>query len=216
MQHDWSVKHLVRTIVTSRTYLQTSAVRHDAASVDPENELLWRANRKRLSIEEIRDSLLDITGKLDHRLGGRSEPLWGEDATRRRAIYGFVNRFNLDPTLRAFDFPARVQTPPARGESIVATQALFLLNSPLVIEQASTLVKLGEFAAARTRRDRVQFLFNRILQRSASASEIERASVFLDEHVEKKEQVENDSSLGHGWQLLAQSLLASNEFQYID
>ncbi len=119
------MKHLVRRIVSSQTYQQSSRSRAAAVELDPENQWLWRANRKHLSIEAIRDSILLVSGQLDRRVGGHAEQLWGEDYTRRRAIYGFINRFNLDPTLRAFDFPAPVQTQPARGESIVAPQALF-------------------------------------------------------------------------------------------
>ncbi len=104
--HDWSVKHLVRRIVKTQTYQQRGRHRAPASEIDPQNKLLWRANRKRLSIEAIRDSMLAVSGGLDRRVGGRAEMLWGDDYTSRRALYGFINRFNLDPTLRAFDFPA--------------------------------------------------------------------------------------------------------------
>ena len=124
----------MRTIVSSRTYQQQSALRDAMASVDPQNQLLWRANRKHLSIEAIRDSLLAVSGQLDRTPRGRAGRLWGNEYTRRRSIYGYINRFNLDPTLRAFDFPTPMQSQPARGESIVAQQALFTLNAPFVVD----------------------------------------------------------------------------------
>jgi hypothetical protein len=110
----WSTKNLVRHIVMSRVYQQESRQRKNMAAVDTENRLLWRANRKRLSIEATRDSLLAISGQLDRTRGGRSGLLWEKDYSKRRAVYGFVNRFNLDPTLRTFDFPSRMQTQPGR------------------------------------------------------------------------------------------------------
>ena len=81
--------------------------------------------------------MLSVSGQLDHSVGGRPGLLWEEDYTRRRAIYGFINRFNLDPTIRAYDFPSRMQTQAERASSVVAPQALFTMNSPFVIDQSS-------------------------------------------------------------------------------
>lgn len=217
VDNGWSIKHLVRTIVTSRTYQQSSAHRPQMAARDPQNAMLWRANRKHLSIESLRDSLLEVTGQLDHRCLGRPEPLWGEEATRRRATYGFINRFNLDPTLRAFDFPTPMQTQPARGESIVAPQALFLMNSPIVIEQAATATRLPRFGECDSDALRVDALFQIILQRTATKHEVMRAMKFLDVQRSMERRVKPAKrSLGNAWELVAHSLLMSNEFQYVD
>lgn len=219
VEHNWSIKHLVRTIVSSQTYQQTSLSNAVGSGLDPDNIFLWKANRKHLTIEELRDSLLEITGDLDHRLRGRPEPFWGPQATRRRAVYGFVNRFNLDPTLRAFDFPAPMQTQPARGESIVAPQALFLLNSPLVIRQAKSAASCGSVQDEARTTERVQALFQLIFQRDAHANEVRRAEEFLAEHqsqVKRGQANAKSEDFGNAWELLAQSLLMSNEFQYVD
>ena len=224
VDHEWSIKHLVRTIVRSKTYQQASRSRNDALSIDPENRLLWRSNRSRLSIEQIRDSLLEVTGQLDKRLNGRPEHLWGPEATYRRALYGFINRFNLDPTLRAFDFPARLQSQPARIESIVAPQALFALNSPIVIRAAKATVQREDFTQCSSDEERAQFLFQSLYQRNATREELQGVSEFLiqqkgdirsypDSLGELTTQVEDDREL---WELIAQSMLMSNEFQYID
>ncbi len=205
VEHGWSAKHLVRQIVLSQTYQQASSHRQAAAEADPENRLLWRANRKRLSIEALRDGMLALSGNLDRAMGGRPGPLWGPDYTRRRAIYGFINRFNLDPTLRAFDFPTPMQSQPARGESIVPPQALFSLNSPFAIDRAAAVVAAPEFQACSNDEARVRQLFRAILQREPDDVELPRVLRFAQRE---------DRPLS--WPLIAQSLLMSNEFHYLD
>ncbi len=206
MEHGWSTKHLVRTIVTSRAYQQRSRSRGELAEIDPSNRFFARANAKRLSIEELRDSLLAVSGQLDTRMRGRSGELWGDNYTRRRSIYGYINRFNLDPTLRAFDFPSPVQTQEKRPESIVPPQALFTMNSPFVIEQAQALVKRVAFHEA-SRRQRIDAVFQAILQRPADDVEHERIGRFVDQQKEASQ---------NAWPLAAQSLFMSNEFLYVD
>jgi hypothetical protein len=217
VRHNWSIKHLVRRIVNSHTYQQSSCFRKIANEADPTNKWLWRANRKHLSIEAIRDRILFASRQLDTRIAGHPEPLWGEDYTRRRAIYGFVNRFNLDPTLRAFDFPAPVQTQPARGESIVPFQALFTMNSPFVIDQADEIVSNPSFVCIDSDEERVEYLFRSILGRDPSAAEVARASKLI-EFQERFHEPEPRKTrfITSPWPLMAQALLMSNEFQYVD
>jgi len=203
----WSTKKLVRLIVTSRTFQQSSKGREEAEAIDPENTLFWRSNRNRLRIEELRDSLLAVSGQLDLTMRGRPGELWGDDYTKRRALYGYVNRFNIDPTLRNFDFPSPVQTQESRTENIVSPQALFLMNSPFMIEQAAALIEdlaLGESAS---REERIAAIFKRVLQREPTAAEKIRVTRFLN--VEESRDVDP-------WPLLAQSLCMLNAFLYVD
>lgn len=217
VRHGWSVKRLVRTIVATQTYQQASEHREDAAGVDQENKLLWRANRKHLTIEAIRDAMLAVAGRLDRRYHGRAEPLWGDDYTRRRAIYGYINRFNLDPTLRAFDFPAPLQTQPARGESIVAPQALFTLNSPFVTDQAKALTESQPFANCESDQQRVEHLFRSILGREPNVAEANRAEKFIEfQHRFTQKVGHSERFIESPWPLMAQALMMSNEFQYVD
>ncbi|MCA9144634.1 MAG: PSD1 domain-containing protein [Planctomycetaceae bacterium] len=217
VSHGWSVKRLVTQIVTSRTYQQSSSHREDMAAVDPQNLLLWRANRKHLAIEAIRDSMLAVAGQLDRTPRGRPAELWGDNYTRRRAIYGFVNRFNLDPTLRAFDFPTPMQTQPRRDESIVAPQALFTMNSPFVIDQAVAITDSVEFQKHVSDEARVRHLFTRVLQRQPDALEIMRVSRFVESQTRfYTEPPKRASRVTSPWPLAAQALLMSNEFLYID
>jgi len=212
MEHEWSLKHLVRQIVLSKTYQQTSRGGEDSLKTDPENEFLGRANRKHLSIEALRDSMLAVSGELDRTSRGRASKLWGDDYSKRRTIYGYINRFNLDPTLRAFDFPSPMQTHPTRGESVVAPQALFTMNSPFVFDQATAVTESDSFQKAATDEERIQLLFAAIYQRPAAKPEVSRLQAFLV-HQEKFKAAKR---VGSSWALAAQAMLMSNEFQYVD
>jgi hypothetical protein len=204
----WSLKHLVRTIVSSRAYQQRSAVVKEFQDADPDNRFYHRGKMKRLEIEEIRDSILALSGQLDTRMRGRAGKLWNEeDYTKRRSIYGYINRFNLDPTLRAFDFPSPESSQEMRSESIVAPQSLFVMNSPFVIDQSKALIERLDFQAGTTREQRINAIFEAILHRSADEVEHERINRFAD--VEKGRKVTP-------WPLVAQSLFMSNEFLYVD
>jgi hypothetical protein len=212
----WSTKHLVKTIVMTQTYQQRSKHSPDAAAVDSQNVFLWRANRKHLSIEAIRDTILAAAAQLDQTVGGKAAPLWDDNYSKRRAIYGYVNRFNLDPTLRAFDFPSRMQTSSDRGESIVAPQALFTLNSPFVVDQAVAITELSEFKAASTNEDRVAAIFAAILQRAPAEQETERIIRFVEPQEKLFKTPKKNSKVTTPWPLVAQAILRSNELQYVD
>jgi hypothetical protein len=217
VDHDWSVKHLVRRIVLSETFRQRSGHRDQMAAIDQENIFLWRANRRHLSIEMIRDSLLAVSGQLDRTPRGRPGQLWGDDYTRRRAIYGYINRFNLDPTLRAFDFPAPMQTHPRRGESIVASQSLFTMNSPLVIDQAAAVVARDGFRACASDQERIENLFRTILQRAPADNEVKQVERFVAFQSRFSSPAGRRSRfIDSPWPLVAQSIMMSNEFQYVD
>jgi len=216
MEHGWSVKHLVRTIVMSETYQQSSTHRDEIAELDPTNQWLWRANRKHLSIEAIRDSLLAVSNQLDRTPKGRAAPLWGEQYTRRRAIYGYINRFNLDPTLRAFDFPTPMQTQPGRDESIVAPQALFTLNSPFVIDRAQDLIQLPTFVEAESDETRVAALFRAVFQREPAPPETSRIVKLIQAQSRLEMTRKHTTRFVSTWPTVAQALLMTNEFQYVD
>lgn len=138
---------------------------------------------------------------------GRPGQLWGENATKRRSIYGYVNRFNLDPTLRNFDFPSPMQTQGARTENIVPPQSLFLMNSPFIVDRTKALVDSLSFDESTDRNERITAIYRKALQREPHQVELARVSRFID--VEKGRKV-------YPWSLVAQSLCMSNEFLYVD
>ncbi len=135
-----SLKKLHRKIMLSRVYqLDTGQVPANEAT-DPENFYYWRANRRRLDAEGIRDALLAVSGNLDREIGGPAVQLADED-NDRRTIYGFVSRFELDEYLQIFDFPNPSLTAERRFSTNVPLQSLFFMNSDLVTRQAELLVK---------------------------------------------------------------------------
>jgi len=139
-EHGWSLKWLCREIAMSATYRQTSQTNEPGLDADEENRLLWRMNRKRLSIEQLRDSMLAAAGKLDADVGGHSiDP--SDPETRRRTIYSQVSRLKLNPMLALFDYPDPNVHSERRATTTTPTQKLFLLNSPFVVKTAAILTE---------------------------------------------------------------------------
>lgn len=172
MADGWSIKKLHRLIMLSSTYRQGSAEHPRYALLDPENRLLWRMNRRRLDFEAMRDSLLFASGQLDRTLGGPAVEITTPPFSGRRTIYGFIDRQNLPGLFRNFDFASPDSHSPQRYVTTVPQQALFLMNSPFVIEQARALVRRLEIAAAGDPAERVRRLYRRVLGRSATEEEV--------------------------------------------
>jgi hypothetical protein len=152
VESGWSMKHMHRLMVTSATYRQSSAVNAQVASRDPDNALLARQSRPRLTAELIRDSALAAAGLLDTRIGGRSvRPFqpngasphpWSESAGKdryRRGMYIELHRNTQYPLLAAFDAPNGYGAACRRNRSTTPLQALNLLNDPVFVEAAEGL-----------------------------------------------------------------------------
>jgi len=110
-----------------------------ASQADPGNKLLWRMNRQRLDFESLRDSLLCVSGQLDKIVGGKAEDIFKAPFSKRRSIYGFIDRQFLPGAFRVFDFANPDMHSPQRSETTVPQQALFFMNAPFVVEQARAL-----------------------------------------------------------------------------
>ena len=182
MDDGWSTKRLIRRIVLSATYRQSSALRGECAAVDPENRLLWRANRRRLDLEAMRDTLLVAAGRLDTKMGGPSISLTDVPFSTRRSVYGFIERQNLPAFFRTFDFANPNTHTPQRANTTSPQQALFLMNSGFAIEQANFLAarskQQGPAAAAASVR-RIRRLFRFALGRDPSLDELTDALEFI-------------------------------------
>jgi mono/diheme cytochrome c family protein len=196
----WSLKKLHREMMLTSVYALAAENDETDYAADPENRLLWRANRRRLDVESIRDSLLFVAGDLDLKPGGPATP-FGPD-NRRRTVYGFVSRRRLDPVLALFDFPNPVVTSEQRLPTLVPLQKLFFMNSDFVMEQSKTLSRklldsTGDDNA------RITAAYRLLFQREPKPGERKLALEFLhDSH---------DS-----WPQYAQVLLSSNEFSYLN
>jgi hypothetical protein len=183
MDDGWSTKRLVRRIVLSSAYRQSSAPRDDAHEKDAENKLLARMNRRRLDLEAMRDSLLAAAGRLDETMGGPSVQLTQQPFPTRRSVYGFVERQNLPAFFRTFDF-ANPNTPAAvRPQTASPHQALFLLNSPFAIEQSRHLAEksgaAGSTPTAPTANERIARMYLFALGRAPTVEELAEATAFV-------------------------------------
>ena len=206
MEHGWSLKHLHRTIMLSATWQLSSDTDPRNAETDGDNRFLWRMNRRRLDVEAWRDSLLDVAGNLDRKVGGRNAPLTG----KRRTVYARISRHELDELLRLFDFPDANVTSAKRTVTTVPQQQLFVLNSSFVIEQARALAARLQQEAT-TDEARIDRAFALLFARPPQDVERQIGLQFLRAAAEQSEEQKIDA-----WQQYAQALLSLNEFMYID
>jgi mono/diheme cytochrome c family protein len=179
MDNGWSLKKLHKLIMLSSTYQQSSDERADYAQKDSANTLLWRMNRRRLEFEPFRDTLLAVAGKLDSKEGGHPVEIATDSPAPRRTIYGFVERQNLPGIFRTFDFASPDTTSPQRFNTTVPQQALFMINSPFVIQQAQSFMKRPEVALASDPRAKITALYETALQRKPTEEEIKLSEDFL-------------------------------------
>lgn len=168
MEQGWSVKRLIRQIVLSEAYRQSSADRADGARLDPENRLLWRQNRRRLDFEALRDSMLAVSGGFEPG-GGAPFSLTARPAVRRRTVYAFIDRARVPNMLSSFDFPEPDAHAPQRHLTTIPQQALFFMNSPFVVEQAQ---RLAAQVSQGTPEERIRGLYRRIFGRDPEVEEI--------------------------------------------
>ncbi len=178
MQNGWSTKQLHRQILLSAVYQQSSTLPADpqvALQVDSENRLLWRMSPHRLTFEELRDTVLHVSGELDRWQGGRAEDLLAPSNTRR-TIYGLIDRQFLPGVLRVFDFANPDLHTAVRSETTVPQQALFLFNHPFMAARSRALV--GRLPQTNPD-ERIAALFQAVYQRAPSADELRGATEFL-------------------------------------
>jgi len=202
MEDHWSTKNLIRHMLLSSTFKQTSSPREELQDNDPENSLLIRMNRRRLDFESMHDSMLAMAGTLEPTVGGRSVEMFTQPFSNKRALYAFIDRQNLPGVLRTFDFALPDTHSPQRFITSVPQQALYLLNSPFVQEQSSKFTL--RFTNTDSNPEKVEAMYRVALQRTPSKEELASALDFLQ------------SAGPDGFKQLAQVLLASNAFQFID
>jgi hypothetical protein len=181
MTNGWNIKKLHRLIMLSSVYQESSANNPHYAQTDPGNRLLWRANLRRLEFEPLRDSLLAIGGTLDTNLGGRPVDLRKNPDSTRRTIYDYVDRANIPDVLINFDFATPDMVTGVRHVTTVPQQALYLMNSPLVIDLARRLVARPDFSEITDDTARLNFLYERIYQRPPTPEEIQLGLEFVNQ-----------------------------------
>jgi hypothetical protein len=212
IESGWSIKAMHRLIMLSATYQMSPEITGEKAKADPANILLSHFSRRRLDIEEIRDSLLALDGTLDLQMGGTMLEGKGTDVefsdarkshnpdnSRRRTIYLPLRRSNLPSVLTLFDFGDATTTGEGRSRTNVAPQALYMMNSTFVADRARGLAKLLDTTAAD--RTRVEKLYLMTLGRLPSNDEISDATEYVKRST---------------WESLCRVLIASNDFVYVN
>ncbi len=203
----WDVRHLIKLMVTSRTYRQTSRVSETLRQRDPFNYLLGRQARFRLDAEMVRDNALAVSGLLSRKLGGPSvkpyQPTgywaalnfpkreWQKDSGEsvyRRGLYTYWCRTFLHPSLLAFDASTREECTVERPRSNIPQQALVLLNDPTYVEAARVLAERVLREGGQDTAGRVHFLFRQVLGRRAEPAELKLLVGLYGAHLEQYRQ----------------------------
>ncbi len=215
INHGWSIKHIHRLIVNSATYRQASATRKEGTELDATTKLLWRFPPRRSDAEVIRDSILAVSGKLDLTMGGpgfsffetndnyvriyapRRE--WSPD-TFRRMIYGTIVRQRTDGVFGVFDCPDAGQIAPKRNVSTTPLQALNLLNSSFIMQQADFFAERLQKEAGANFNSQIRRAFALALQREPTREEIVASKKFIRDE---------------GLPMFCRAILNANEFVYI-
>ena len=202
IRHGWQNKPLHELIMTSRAWQRTSGsdgntVLQNQLSRDPQNTLLWKANRRRLDFEQMRDSLLFVSGELNDTMFGRPQVIT-EPGNLRRTVYSFVERQNIPAMVQTFDFANADTSTPRRSQTTVPQQALFALNSDFILARAKALAARSK---AETSEATVSRLCNFAWGRDPAPEEMQEFTAFLAEN---------------SLESLAQVLLMSNELMFVD
>ncbi|MDB6016991.1 MAG: Protein of unknown function (DUF1553)/Protein of unknown function (DUF1549)/Planctomycete [Pedosphaera sp.] len=199
MKDGWSIKQLHRLIMLSSVYQQSSEENPRYDQIDPDNRWLWHMNRRRLDFEALRDTILAIGGDLDLTMGGRSVKMDAEPYSLRRTIYGYVDRKNLPGMFQAFDFASPDLTTGKRESTVVPQQALFMMNSPLVVEQARNVVRRADFKTQSGGEARITLLYKLIYQREPTEVEMKLALDYLRSDAATEWQTTPQSAWEYGY-----------------
>ena len=196
----WSVKSLVRDIALSATFRQATFASPEATRADPENLAISHMNRRRLTYEELRDSLLQLSDRLTENVNAVQRPT--TDDTCRRTMFEPLDRRKTDVISGIFDGPDSKAIVPVRAETTTAPQALFLMNNTLTVDTAKRLAeRLTHDSRMTNDSHRLERLWLLGFGRPIASEEAEIAQSFISEH---------------SWERFIQALLGTNEFAYLD
>ena len=226
VENSWSIKQMHRLIMLSNTYQMSTVSSALATNQDPENRLLWRMNRRRLEAEAIRDAIMLVSSGLDLKMGGSLLAFKDREYVRRddidydrnrRAVYLPVLRSSLYDFFRAFDFADPSVLNGDRGSSVIAPQALFMMNGSVVGEHSLRWADQLLEQAGLDDPGRIRKAYEQAFARPAEPGEIERALGFIRkiEHALSEREEDPRKRRLLAWQSFCRSLLASNEFVYL-
>ncbi len=222
-QSGWSMKSLVREIVLSRTYQLASRVSQSGSEADPENRLLWRQNRRRLDAEAMRDAIITTSGLLDRTMFGRTMKSPKQDGPNanigemtyvfddaRRSVYTPIFRNRLLEIFDSFDFANPNVSLGRRNVTTVPTQALYLMNSPFVMDQSREAARDLLATTGLTDDQRLTLAYRTTLGRRPTTREREIALRVVTPSAE------NTTPSPIAWERLFQALFASVDFRMVE
>lgn len=226
----WDIKHMHRLIMNSATYQMSSAGAEKGLAQDPGNDLFWRFNSRRLTAEEVRDSILTVNGRLNTKmfghgfypvisaevLAGQSKPGdgWGRSSYEeqaRRAVYIHVKRSLVTPLLSNFDFPETDAPCEERFTTTQPAQALGMINGAFANQQAEELAKRVRATGAAETEAQVRQALEFVLARDATEEDV-RIGMSLIEDLRKDHQAD----AGRAFDLYCLMLINLNEFFFLD
>ncbi len=225
VEEGWSLKSLIRRIVSSHVYQLGGGSNVHAEEVDPDNNLLWKMNQRRLEAEAIRDAILQTAGQLDLTPGKGSvvETIGDGDvgrnirtdrfvvASRQRSVYLPIVRGALPEMLQVFDFPDPSIIFGQREVTTVPTQALFMLNNAFVLEQAAHFAQRISADEKLDADQRIGLAYRLALSRRPTSEELSAAKQYLQNASQKNKPISKPA-----WSRFCQALLASADFRYLD
>ncbi len=214
VENDWSTKKLIREIVLSHAYQMASETNAEGVKTDPENRLLWRMNRLRLQVEPMRDTILSVSGQLDRTALGNTIKK-GTGAERdyvfddvRRSVYTPIFRNRLLEMFEVFDFPDPNMVLGKRNVSTVPTQALFMMNSPFIMNNAKQAAAVALKDDKQTDSEHIDAAYRKSLGRLPTQRERELALGYVTSVASPQRAV--------AWERFYQALFACVDFRYVD
>ena len=224
VESGWSVKAMHRLILLSSVYRQDSRAGKPAREADPANRLWSRFNRLRMPVEEIRDSILALSGSLDLTQGGsllpsgppvkgKPRPRVDPDELARRTLYIPVRRGSIPTVLATFDFGDATTSGEGRPRTNVAPQALFMMNSRFVIERAGGFARRLLDDASLNDAQRVERAYRMALTRPPEAAEVDSALTYI---AQLKKKLNSPDARALAWRSFCHVLISTNEFLYLN
>lgn len=209
----WSMKSLIRRIVLSEAYSQQSVERELAAKVDPNNDLYWKVNRRRLDFEALRDTLLVRSGQMDMAIHGKSETIHTAPFSKRRTVYAYIDRQNLPNLFRTFDLASPDAHSPRRAQTSVPQQGLYLLNSEFMAQLSMSLASRVEQVVQESGVDAgLSVAFSEVLGRLPTRDELSAFRDFLATQPDADEPLQTERWI-YGWGQFTPEQPTLTEFQ---
>lgn len=205
VESGWSIKTLIRQFVLSATYRQNSTRDPAVAKRDPANRWLAGMNRRRLTVEQWRDSVLAVAGNLDFTSGPSLE--LDDPNNVRRTVHGRISRLSLNELLILFDYPDPNVHAARRPVTTTSMQKLYVLNAPFLLQQAESFAEHLTQQPESTNAVRIQHAYESLYGRPPTEQETQLGLAFLEQP---------DEDAGERWTRYAHVLLSANELLYVD